>query len=59
MEKLNPLDYIIIFVYFSITLLMGLWFIAKSKKTAIEFAITDKKISGWILGCSLMVTYIT
>lgn len=59
MNKLESLDYIIIFSYFLIMLLMGLWFIAKRSKSAVEFSIADKNMSGWALGCSLMVTYIS
>lgn len=45
MYQLDSIDYIIIFVYFTTTLFVGLWFVAKRNQSPTEFAIADKTMS--------------
>ena len=56
MISLSILDYIIIFLFFSITLSIGVYFSKKSGKSSSDFFLSGRSMPWWLLGVSMVAT---
>jgi len=56
MVNLSTLDYIVIFVFFSITLSIGIIVSKKSGKNASEYFLSGRTMPWWLLGISMVAT---
>lgn len=56
MINLSSLDYAIIIVFFSITLLVGVWVSKKSGKDSGQFFLSGRTMPWWLLGVSMVAT---
>ena len=56
MVNLSTIDYIIIVVFFSITLLIGVWVSKKSGKDSGQFFLSGRTMPWWLLGLSMVAT---
>ncbi|MDH4263485.1 MAG: Na+:solute symporter [Spirochaetia bacterium] len=53
---MKSLDYVIIFVYFALTFLTGIWYSKTSGKSLDEFFLSGRKLSWWLSGVSMVAT---
>jgi len=56
MVNLSAFDYTIIVVFFSLTLLVGVWVSKRSGKDSGEFFLSGKTMPWWLLGLSMVAT---
>jgi len=56
MVNLSALDYVIIVIFFSITLLIGIWVSKKSGKDSGQFFLSGRTMPWWLLGLSMVAT---
>lgn len=56
MIDLSTLDYSIIFVFFSITLFIGIYVSKKSGKNSTEYFLSGRTMPWWLLGVSMVAT---
>jgi len=56
MVNLSALDYTIIVIFFSLTLLVGVWVSKKSGKDSGEFFLSGRTMPWWLLGLSMVAT---
>ncbi len=56
MVNLSTLDFTIIIIFFSITLLVGVWVSKKSGKDSGEFFLSGRTMPWWLLGLSMVAT---
>ncbi len=56
MVNLSTIDYIIIIVFFSITLFIGVWVSKKSGKDSGQFFLSGRTMPWWLLGLSMVAT---
>ncbi|WP_420460111.1 sodium:solute symporter family protein [Neolewinella sp.] len=54
--QLTSLDWIIVFVFFAITLAIGLWASRGSGKSTSEFFLSGRNMPWWLLGVSMVAT---
>ncbi|TDQ27707.1 sodium:solute symporter family protein [Tenacibaculum caenipelagi] len=53
---LTPLDYVIIFGFFVLSLLIGLWASKSAGKNSAEFFLSGRNMPWWLLGVSMVAT---
>ena len=56
MVSLSTLDYILITVFFSITLFIGIYVSKKSGKSSTEYFLSGRSMPWWLLGLSMVAT---
>ena len=56
MVHLSTLDYIIIILFFAITLLIGVWASRQAGKDSTEFFLSGRNMPWWLLGVSMVAT---
>ena len=56
MVTLTTLDFVIIILFFTITLSIGIYFSKKSGKSSSEFFLSGKTMPWWLLGVSMVAT---
>lgn len=56
---MHIIDQSIIFLYFFINVLIGFWFALERRGAAEEFISAKGSMSGWVLGLSMVVTYMS
>lgn len=56
MITLSTLDYVLIIVFFSITLIIGIWVSKKSGESSSEFFLSGRTMPWWLLGVSMVAT---
>jgi len=56
MIQLSSIDYVIIIVFFTITLLVGVWVSKKSGKDSGQFFLSGRTMPWWLLGLSMVAT---
>ena len=56
MVQLKILDYILIILFFSLTLFIGIWVSRKSGKNSGDFFLSGKSMPWWLLGLSMVAT---
>ena len=54
--NLTTIDYTFIFIFFSITLGIGIWVSKKSKQSASEYFLSGRNMPWWLLGVSMVAT---
>lgn len=54
--QLAPVDWIVILLFFAITLLIGLWASRKAGASSSEFFLGGRSMSWWLLGISMVAT---
>jgi len=54
--ELERIDWILIAVYFSITLLIGFWVARRASRSADEFFLSGRSMPWWLLGFSMVAT---
>lgn len=56
MISLSTFDYILIILFFAITLFIGIWVSKKSGKNSTEFFLSGRSMPWWLLGLSMVAT---
>lgn len=56
MIALSTLDYVLIFSFFAITLIVGFWVSKKSGKSSSEYFLSGRTMPWWLLGVSMVAT---
>ncbi|WP_299104794.1 sodium:solute symporter family protein [uncultured Tenacibaculum sp.] len=54
--NLTSIDYAFIFIFFSITLGIGIWVSKKSKQSTSEYFLSGRNMPWWLLGVSMVAT---
>lgn len=54
--NLTTIDYTFIFIFFSITLGIGIWVSKKSKQSTSEYFLSGRNMPWWLLGVSMVAT---
>ncbi|CAM1340629.1 sodium:solute symporter family protein [Tenacibaculum amylolyticum] len=54
--NLTTIDYAFIFIFFSITLGIGIWVSKKSKESTSEYFLSGRNMPWWLLGVSMVAT---
>lgn len=54
--NLTTIDYAFIFIFFSITLGIGIWVSKKSKQSTSEYFLSGRNMPWWLLGVSMVAT---
>ena len=54
--NLTTIDYTFIFIFFSITLGIGIWVSKKSKQSTSEYFLSGRNMPWWLLGISMVAT---
>lgn len=54
--KLNTLDWLIIIGYFTISLLIGLYYMRRAGRSTEEFFLSDRSLPWWLAGTSMVAT---
>lgn len=57
--QLHLIDQTILFVYFIVNIIIGLYFAFEKRQTAEDFIGARNSMSGWVLGLSMVVTYVS
>ncbi|CAM1373987.1 sodium:solute symporter family protein [Tenacibaculum xiamenense] len=56
MIELSALDYALIFIFFSVTLFIGIWVSKYSGKSSTDFFLSGRRMPWWLLGVSMVAT---
>jgi solute:Na+ symporter, SSS family len=55
---LHPIDYLIIFVYLTTIMVVGLW-MARRQKTSADYFIANRRVPAWAVAFTIMATVIS